>query len=465
MEIIYKIVGFVGAIAILVAVHEWGHYIAARLTGMRADIFSLGMGKRLFGWNKKTGFTFGRLPSNHNYDGDTDWRLCIFPIGGYVKIPGMVDESFDNEFASKEIKPYEFRAKNTLQKAFVLSNGVIMNFILAILVFAGMSYFYGTEKSASTKIGYVQQGSLSDELGFRAGDSILSINDNSVSSFEDFVFDLSLTNMGSEVNVNLIRNGRNETLSFNTEKIISLLASKADQKLPPNYLLGFDIDYNRVYVGAVLSATPAEKIGLLPGDEILTLNGEPINSYQKLTGIIKSNNSKLIDITWKRNDEIFKSDFTPKDGLVGIRPSINYYGPIKKETYSLGESLKIGFNRLLDFLGIIIESFNQIGKGNIKVEDAVAGPAKIFQQAGESVSRGFKDFLFLVAQLSISLGLINILPIPALDGGHLLITIIEGIKGSELPTRLKILIQNLGVLFLLILFIVIFYLDIVDLVK
>lgn len=464
MDVIFSIIGFILAIAVLVLVHEWGHYIAAKLTGMRADIFALGMGKRLIGWNKKTGLSFGPLPDYHQYDGVTDWRLCLFPIGGYVKIPGMIDESFDSEFEADAPKPYEFRSKNTLQKAFVLSNGVIMNFILAILIFAGISFFYGKQSSDTTKIGYVAPGSIAQTIGFAEGDSIITVNGEEVNSFEDFMFDLSLKNMNGDIAVEVIRNGKKKSLTADGGVIIKKLSESADQKLPPNMILGLDVAYQKVFVGTVLSTTPAEKIGIMSGDTVISLNGSQISSFQELTYIIKNSDS-TVAIDWKRGDEILSGEFLPQNGMLGIGPRSFYYGPIKNESYSLLESLKLGIQRFFDFLGIIIESFKQIGKGNIEVEDAVAGPAKIFQQAGESASRGIESFVFLIAQLSISLGLINILPIPALDGGHLLITLIEGIKGSELPTRLKIMIQNIGVLLLFVLFILIFYLDIVDLIK
>lgn len=462
MDIIFSIFGFIVAIAVLVLVHEWGHYIAAKLTGMRADIFALGMGRRLLGWNKKTGFSFGPLPYDHQYDGVTDWRICLFPIGGYVKIPGMIDESFDQEFKDKKPEPYEFRSKNTLQKVFVLSNGVIMNLILAIFIFSATSFFYGRESSDTTKIGYVKPNSIASNIGFMEGDSVVSINKQKVESFEDMMFDLSLKNMDGDINIEIIRNGNSKTLKASGSIIIKELSENAEKKLPPNMILGLDVAYQRIYVGSVLSATPAEKIGLSPGDTILTLNGESLNSYQELTSIIKGSKNSPVDITWKNGNDTLTSSFIPENGMVGISPRAYYFGGIKTESYGFLESIEIGINRFFDFFGIIINSFSQITKGNIELKNAVAGPAKIFKQAGESASQGVESFIFLIAQLSISLALINILPIPALDGGHLLITIIEGIKGSELPTKTKIMIQNLGVLFLLILFILIFYLDIVN---
>lgn len=129
------IIYFAITIGILVFVHEFGHFAAAKLTGMRADIFAIGFGKRLFGWNKKSRFTFGELPKDFDGQGNTDYRLCLLPLGGYVKIAGMVDESFDTDFADKEPQPYEFRAKSTWKKLIVITAGVIMNLLLALIIF------------------------------------------------------------------------------------------------------------------------------------------------------------------------------------------------------------------------------------------------------------------------------------------------------------------------------------------
>src|SRR5947209_5738899 len=141
--ILQTILSFAVLIGVLVFVHELGHFLAAKWNGIRADVFALGMGPRLFGWNWKTRFTFGKIPENLDLEGRTDYRISAFPIGGYVKIAGMVDESMDTDFANRPAQPWEFRSKSTLQKAFVISAGVIMNFLLAIVVLGALNYFQG----------------------------------------------------------------------------------------------------------------------------------------------------------------------------------------------------------------------------------------------------------------------------------------------------------------------------------
>ena len=145
MEILQSTLAFIVVIGVLVFVHELGHFLAALWTGMRADVFALGMGPRVIGWNRLTGFSFGKLPENLELGEHTDYRLCALPIGGYVKILGMVDESMDTDFAGQPPQPYEFRSKKNWQKALVLSAGVIMNFLLAITVFTGFFLVDGND--------------------------------------------------------------------------------------------------------------------------------------------------------------------------------------------------------------------------------------------------------------------------------------------------------------------------------
>jgi regulator of sigma E protease len=170
------IIYFAITIGILVFVHELGHFLAAKISGMRAEVFAIGYGRRLLGYNKINGFSFGPLPKDWDGQGHTDYRISMIPLGGYVKISGMIDESFDTEFAKSEPKPYEFRAKSTIKKMFVISAGVMMNLTLTVLILWGINYFQGKQIIDSTEVGFIQEESIADQAGFETGDIILSIN-------------------------------------------------------------------------------------------------------------------------------------------------------------------------------------------------------------------------------------------------------------------------------------------------
>ena len=152
MELFNSIFYFLIVIGVLVFIHEFGHFIAARLTGMRAEVFALGIGYRLFGYNKINGFTFGKLSDEVELGDNTDYRICAFPIGGYVKVAGMIDESMDKEFLSKEPMPYEYRAKPVWKRMIVITAGVIMNFLLAFLIFYFLTLIKGKTVTDTTKI-------------------------------------------------------------------------------------------------------------------------------------------------------------------------------------------------------------------------------------------------------------------------------------------------------------------------
>ncbi len=165
MEFFNTIFYFLIVIGILVFIHEFGHFIAARLTGMRAEVFALGIGYRLFGYNKINGFTFGKLNEEVELGDNTDYRICAFPIGGYVKVAGMIDESMDKEFINKEPMPWEYRAKPVWKRMIVITAGVIMNFLLAFLIFYFLTLAKGKHIMDTTTIGYISQNSPSNEFG------------------------------------------------------------------------------------------------------------------------------------------------------------------------------------------------------------------------------------------------------------------------------------------------------------
>lgn len=198
---------FIKLIIIIVGVHEFGHFIAARMTGMRADVFAIGMGRRLFGWNRITGFTWGNLPDDWDGGGHTDYRLCILPIGGYVKIRGMIDESMDTEQMNSKPEPWEFRSKNAAQKALVLAAGVIMNFILAIGIYTGHALVVGKDFSATKTVAHVAHGTIAKKSGFVKGDRIVAVNGVKVDNWEEFMRSLTLTDLGSDKKVDVSRDG------------------------------------------------------------------------------------------------------------------------------------------------------------------------------------------------------------------------------------------------------------------
>jgi regulator of sigma E protease len=208
MVVLEAVLAFIILIGILVFIHELGHFLAARWTGMRAEVFAVGMGPRLLGYNKLTGFTFGKLPEDIELGDHTDYRISAFPIGGYVKIAGMVDESMDTNYATSPPQPWEFRSKNTLQKAFVISAGVIMNFLLAAAVLAGLNYFAGKDVVATTAVGPLAPTSPLYTAGLRSGDSIVAVNGEPVGYYEELQERLYIAEAHSDITLDVVRAGQ-----------------------------------------------------------------------------------------------------------------------------------------------------------------------------------------------------------------------------------------------------------------
>ncbi|NUN07769.1 MAG: RIP metalloprotease RseP [Ignavibacteriaceae bacterium] len=446
-EVIY----FIITIAILVFVHEFGHFAAAKLSGMRVDAFAIGFGYRLFGFNKKTGFSFGELPKNFQGDGFTDYRLCLLPLGGYVKIAGMIDESLDTKFVASEPQPYEFRSKSTIKKVFVITAGVLMNFLLALGIFWGNNYFTGKQYSLTTTVGYIEAGSKADSAGFRVNDKILEINGKKVTYWEDIKTSIFVANMGLDLNVKLLRDGQEMNLKV------------PRNLLPPDESRGlFLVSENiRPLIQDVLGNTRADSAGVKPGDVLLAINSTPVFSTQQTISTISGYKETPIDISLLRAQDTVSLAITPnKEGKIGIMlGGYAYLGPTERVTYGILTSLYYGFTDAANMAGLTFVMIKRVITGDVEFGKAFGGPIKIAQFAAKSADSGLSTFIMFLGLLSLSLALLNILPFPVLDGGHLVMILIEAIMKREIPVKVKIAIQNAGFVLLLLLMVFILYHD------
>lgn len=459
MEFLTNIFYFIIVIGVLVLFHELGHFIAARLSGIRVDVFSIGMGPRLLGFNKVLGFTFGKLPEDFQSNGYCDYRICLLPIGGYVKIAGMIDESLDKSFINAPPKEYEFRSKGTPAKFFVISAGVIMNIILAIFLFSIISFSEGKVLWRTTKVGYVQKNSLAESIGLRIGDVILSINNKPVDNWNDIIQRLSLEKFGGAKILTVLRQKDTLQLWLEGDKIVKTIAKG-------NVNLGLSPEKFYVYVRAVETLAPAGRIGLKSGDTLLAINEEEINAFDELTYLLSLNKSKPILLRWKRGNQIYSDSVTPTaDGKLGFYPGFHFAGIKDTVKYNVLEAFGHGLKETIRASSLFFSSVAQIFKGNISARESIGGPIMIAKSASQQASLGIVYFLNFIALLSITLAIINILPLPALDGGHLLIILIEGITRKELPIKAKLIIQNIGIGLIVVLMIFVIFNDVSRLIK
>lgn len=435
---------FIKLIIIIVGVHEFGHFIAARMTGMRADVFAIGMGRRLFGWNRITGFTWGNLPEEWDGGGHTDYRLCLLPIGGYVKIRGMIDESMDTEQMSTKAEPWEFRSKNAAQKALVLSAGVIMNFILAIAIYGGHAFFVGNDFSATKTIAHVAYGSLAKKSGFTKGDRIKAVNGVSVDNWEEFERTLLLTDLGADKKVEVSRDGLiggTAIININGKDLLDVISGKQP--------LGLYKENTAVLVGTVVSYTPAEKIGLKGGDTIVSIKNIPIYSNEQMMRLLQAHKEKTVAISYKRKSQIIDTVITTtNEGKIGVEIANIDKGKKIHRSYGFGEAVMMGINRTWIAVSQMGDFVSNIAGGKINASESVGGPIEIAAMAKKASDLGWAEFLIFTAMISVNLGVINLLPIPALDGGHLVVVAIEAIIRRELSVKAKTVIQQIGMFIL-----------------
>jgi regulator of sigma E protease len=440
---------FVITISILVFVHEFGHFIAAKICKMRTDVFAIGFGKRLFGWNLKKGFTFGALPKDYDGEGTTDYRISLLPLGGYVKIAGMVDESFDTDFAGKTPEPYEFRAKPTIQKLFVISAGVIMNLLLTIFIFWGVIFFNGVVKPSTTSIAHIENSEFTKKAGFQNKDKILTINGVKVNDYEDIIMNLG-KNASKPIEAVVMRNGQEVKLNFSGD-LVADAAVKGVLVYP----------WIMPLASEVLSNSPAEEGGMKKGDLIVSLNNQEVERSEDAIKIIEANKEKTIRFVVLRGDNTVELKITPSSsGKIGVSMG---QGPIAFYKFGLLESLGQGFVKIKDMTVTTLTAIKEVITGKSDFKKSFGGPIQIAQFAKSAADSGGFAFFDFLALLSLSLAILNILPFPVLDGGHFVIILLEGIFRKEIPIKIKIAIQNVGFVLILILMAFILYSDILKL--
>ncbi|NTU59264.1 MAG: RIP metalloprotease RseP [Chlorobiaceae bacterium] len=442
MDTLSTIFYFIVAIFILVTAHEFGHFITARIFGMRVDRFFIGFD--FFGiklWQKKIG--------------ETEYGIGAFPVGGYVKIAGMVDESLDTAYVHTEPKPWEFRGKPVWQRLIVLAGGVGMNFVLAALIFIGITAIFGESRTPLTTPAFIDQNSVFSSMGFRSGDRLISINGNRINYWEEALAPDQLS--AKTLQYTIERNGQVLTLQAPPDILSRLNGSKSiglRPTMPP-------------IIDQVLPNDPAAKAGMKPGALITSIDGTPVSDWTEVVGIISKNGGKKLAITWlslkstptgpvtaemiRRNGQSGTTEVVPsKSGKIGI--SLKQTIETERHKLSFPESVVSGVNQTWKTSVMTVQGFAKIFSGQEDFKKSVGGPVKIARIANQSAEQGPVSFFYFVAVLSISLAIINILPIPALDGGQFMLNAIEGVIRKEIPFEIKMRIQQVGMAVLLALF-------------
>jgi regulator of sigma E protease len=361
MAILSTLFYFIITVGILVVVHEFGHFLAAISCGMRAEVFAFGMGNRIFGWNKVSKFTFGSLKEDIDLQGNTDYRVAAFPIGGYVKIAGMIDESMDTEFLQHEPQPWEFRAKPIWQRMIVISAGVIMNLLLAIFIFWGIIFHQGKTIHPVTEIGYVEPNSPAAKSGLHMGDKFVSINNHPMKQWDEIESTLYTESVANDLTIQVQHSGTVNTIFIRRSELPDFTEERFGV-FPAGFVPVVDL---------VEHGKPAEQIGLQPGDTLLAVNQVPV-SFGSLQEAIRSNAGKEILLSWARGNQRMNAHVKPTaEGRIGVSLDRVYQGPIIHEQYSFFEALPIGMRELKTISVLFLSNIYQITTGKASLSKSM----------------------------------------------------------------------------------------------
>ena len=421
-------VGILAAIVglgVMVFVHEWGHFVAARICGVRVDVFSLGYGNRIFGWKR----------------GNTDYRVSVFPLGGYVKMSG------DNPAEERTGAPDEFLAKSRWRRLFIIVAGPFMNFVLAFVLMWGL-YNVGVPVPAYTHQPAVVAGVPANSpvalAGVQPGDKIVAVDGTRVSDWGDAIDAPSII-PGKEITLKLERAGK-------------ILSTRV--KIPQNLTDGFNVlgfPKDRVIVDVVDPGLPASNAGLESGDEIVSVDGTPSADFAALQNLIQNSPGRPVHLLVRRNGTEIAMSVTPVytdpgDGG-GKRWVVGYTHVMQtvRESYPFLKAAEHSWTKNVTIAKEIIWVFGGLFSGRVSIKD-LSGPVGIVKVSVQAAKLGFAQYIIFMAFLSVNLGILNLLPIPILDGGHVLMLAIEGSLRRDLSVAVKERFVTVGLVFLLAVF-------------
>ncbi|MCF8369582.1 MAG: RIP metalloprotease RseP [Bacteroidales bacterium] len=401
MEVIIKILQFLLSLSILVIIHEFGHFLAAKIFKTRVEKFYLFFNP----WFSI--FKFQR--------GETEYGIGWLPLGGYVKISGMIDESMDKEQMKKPPQDFEFRAKPTWQRLIIMLGGVTMNIVLAVLIYIGMLFIWGEEylPTESVKYGIVVD-SLGAELGLQNGDKIISIDNEKVENFRKIPEKLILDEAKT---IQVLRD--NDQLEL---EVPSGFLGRLVKHRSPNFI---DVRIPFI-VDRFVKDSPARDAGMEKGDKIIGLNNTYTTYFDEFRNEIQQHKNEEVAVHILRgSDTLVLNVSVPEAGLIGVFPvgDLSAFFEIRERKYNIIEAVPAGIERTYFGIGSYLKQLKLIFSPEIKAYESVGG----FITIGNifPAEWHWQSFWTLTAFLSIMLAILNVLPIPALDGGHVMFLMYE----------------------------------------
>ena len=432
MTLLISLSAFLAAIAVLVAFHEYGHYWVARRCGVHVIRFSVGFGRVLY-----------RYVSPRT---QTEWVVSALPIGGYVK---MLDKR-ETEEIPEELKDHEFTGKPLYQRMAIIAAGPLFNLLLAFLLYSLV--FVTGETGRRPLVGHVAEGSPAAVAGLRMGDEILSVGGKSIPTWQAFIVPLLDSGLGDGV---IALEVRREDGSFSHPVIDAGPGLLKNENVFGALGMSPLRATSMPVLGEILDGTPAAAADLRSGDRILGIDRQPVSAWEEMSRYISERPGQTLTLELDRDGQRLQqavriAAIDASGGPVGRLGVTPYWDPELAERlrvvvrYPVGQSLMLGAERTWDFSILTVRLIGQLLVGGASLKN-ISGPVGIAEYAGMSAMIGFAAFLSMLALLSVSLGVLNLLPIPILDGGHLVYCLIEALTGKPVSPQVEQVGQRVGV--------------------
>jgi regulator of sigma E protease len=425
------------ALSLLILLHEFGHFFFARLFKTRVEKFYLFF-DFLFPFPGLLNFSLFKKKV-----GDTEYGLGWFPLGGYVKISGMVDESMDKEQMAKPPEPWEYRSKPAWQRLFIMLGGIIMNILVAIVIYIAIFGIWGESYLPAQNVKYgISADSLAESVGFKDGDRIVGVGGEKVDRFEGIMKKFIL-NQARTFEVE--RDGHPVTINIPDGTIREIIKQRERRS-------SF-IDIRTPFlVGSVSKGTAADKIGLKEGDSIIALNGQPVRYFDEFETVKKLHKGETVRLDVVRDDNklIALNGALPTDGIFGFKPDINAerYFDLKTTKYGFFGAISKGFQMTFTTFGFYLDQFKFLFTSKeVKASESLGGIVSFGQMFPPVFS--WETFLNLTAFVSIILAFMNLLPIPGLDGGYVIFLLFELFSGRKVSDKIMERATTVGLVLLL----------------
>ena len=421
------LLAFLFVLGVLIFVHELGHFLAARRVGVRVLTFSLGFGPKIFKITR----------------GDTEYCISAVPLGGYVKMAG------ENPDDPRSGQPDEFLSKTKWQRFQILIMGPLMNILLAVVVLAFV-LAQGAEipayRDEPPVVAAVLPDSPARQVGVQPGDRILTVAGDQVENWEDLLIAIA-TRPDRDVSMTLLRDGQTRTVS---------VRPTAEGRYEVGNIGVLPDTYPQVT--SVNVGEPAERMGLQKGDIVRAINGEPMATRAQIIDMVSRNGERELEMTVQRGDEILTLRGTPY--LSGDRALLGFWMSEKTVSFTPTplEAVRLSVERNIESSGLIFRTLAGLFTGETSVRQ-LQGPVGIAQLSGESAAEGWLPLFSLMAMLSINLGILNLMPIPVLDGGHILILLLEGVARRDFSMQVKEKMLLAGFVLLMMLMVTVIYND------